>query len=178
MNSLKSLRPRHSGMPCAQQQWHRIDAYLICHMLERFVMNNRLSTIGIVCFVLLSAVQPLAAADHSKHLKQCAKTCAECQTICDSCYDHCLSLLAEGKKEHEQTARLCADCAECCKTCATLCARQSPLAKQMLECCQSCCEECAQACEKFKDDKHMAECAKSCRECAKECKAALAMIGK
>jgi hypothetical protein len=33
-----------------------------------------------------------------------------------------------------------------------------------------CCLECAESCEKFPDDKHMAECAKSCRECAKACK--------
>jgi hypothetical protein len=111
-------------------------------------------------------------------MKQCAKVCAACQIECDSCFDHCLKLLSEGKKEHQATARLCADCAECCKTCATLCARNSPLAKPMLECCALCCEECAAACEKFPDDEHMVACAKACRGCAKECRDMLKTVQK
>jgi hypothetical protein len=87
-------------------------------------------------------------------------------------------LLAGGKKEHATTAQLCADCAECCKTCSTLCARQSPLARLMLESCAKCCDECAAACGKFPDDKHIADCAKSCRDCAKECRELLAHLGK
>lgn len=133
---------------------------------------------GFALVALIGMAQIATAEEHSTHLKQCAKTCADCQIVCDACYSHCLDLISDGKKEHEKTARMCADCAECCKTCATLCARQSPLAKQMLECCRACCEECAQACEKFPDDKHMAECAKTCRECAKECKSALGMLNK
>ncbi len=140
-------------------------------------MNTTL-WMSLALITLAGMVGTTNAEDHSSHLTQCAKTCANCQIVCDSCHTHCLELLADGKKEHAKTARLCADCAECCKTCATLCARQSPLAKHMLECCQSCCEECAQACEKFPDDKHMAECAKTCRDCAKECKTALGMLSK
>jgi hypothetical protein len=103
-------------------------------------------------------------------MKKCAQVCAACQVECDNCFQHCLKLLADGKKEHMKTAEMCADCAECCKACATLCARNSPLAKPMLECCITCCEQCAAACEKFPDDEHMAACAKTCRDCAKECK--------
>jgi hypothetical protein len=114
-----------------------------------------------------------AEPEHAHHLMKCAKTCADCQLQCDSCFSHCLGLLTDGKKDHAKTAKLCADCAECCKTCSTLCARTSPLANPMLECCAKCCDECAAGCEKFPDDKHMAACAKSCRDCAKECREAL-----
>ena len=38
------------------------------------------------------------------------------------------------------------------------------------ECCAKCCDKCAAVCDTFKDDKHMAMCAKSCRDCAKACR--------
>lgn len=119
-----------------------------------------------------------AAEEHGEHFMKCAKVCADCQLECDSCFQHCLKLTAGGKKEHEKTAQLCTDCAECCKTCATLCARKSPLAGPMLKCCAECCNECAAACEKFPDDKHMLQCAKSCRDCAKHCAEMLKHLGK
>lgn len=116
--------------------------------------------------------------EHAEHFMKCAKVCADCQLQCDSCFKHCLTLTAEGKKEHAKAAQLCVDCAECCKTCSTLCARQSPLSRAMLECCAKCCDDCAAACEKVPDDKHMAACAKSCRSCAKECREMLKMLSK
>ena len=64
-----------------------------------------------------------AQHEHAEHFLKCAKVCADCQLQCDSCFTHCLMLLADGKKEHAKTAQLCADCPECCKTCSTLCAR-------------------------------------------------------
>ena len=100
----------------------------------------------------------------------CAKACADCQTQCDSCFDHCAVLVAKGDKDHVKSMRACVDCAECCKLAATLCARHSPFAAAACECCAKCNDECASACEKFPDDKHMAMCAKSCRDCAKACR--------
>jgi len=130
-------------------------------------------------FLTIAAGWALAAhgGQHAEHFMNCAKVCAECQLQCDSCFQHCLGMTAEGKKEHAETAQLCVDCAECCKTCATLCARNSPLAGPMLECCAVCCETCADACEKHPDDEHMAACAKSCRECAKSCQEMAKMVG-
>lgn len=145
-----------------------------------------LRTFYLMAATLAIAVAPVgqsarAQDEHAEHFMKCAKLCADCQLQCDSGFKHCLTLLADDKKEHAKTAQLCADCAdcaECCKTCATLCARQSPLARPMLGCCAECCDECAVACEKTPDDKHMAACAKSCRDCAKECRAMLKNIGK
>lgn len=122
------------------------------------------------------AAEKVTEGSHGAHLQKCAAICASCQLQCDSCFKHCLGLVAGGKKEHAMTAQLCADCGECCKTCATLCARQSLLARPMLECCATCCDECAAACEKFPADEHMVECAKECRNCAKECRATAKMM--
>lgn len=117
-------------------------------------------------------------AEHADHFAQCAKTCADCQLQCDACFNHCLTLTADGKKEHARTAQFCIDCAECCKSCSSLCERQSPLAAHLLECCAKCCEDCALECEKQPTDKRMAACAKTCRDCAKDCRALLQKIGK
>jgi hypothetical protein len=131
----------------------------------------------------VAVVAPLGTSaraqhEHNEHFLKCARACADCQLQCDSCFTHCLTLLADGQKDHAKAAQLCADCPECCKACSTLCARQSPLARHMLECCATCCDECAAACGKFPDDKHMAACATSCRECAKECRELLKHLGK
>jgi hypothetical protein len=112
-----------------------------------------------------------ADADHAGHFMQCAKACADCQQMCDSCYKHCLTKTLGGGKEHGPSAEYCVDCAECCKLAATLSARQSPLSGPACECCAKCCDECAASCEKMPDDQHMTQCAKQCRECAKVCRA-------
>jgi hypothetical protein len=107
---------------------------------------------------------------HHEHFDKCAKLCADCQVACDGCFHHCAELVAKGDKDHVKTMHTCVDCAECCKLAATLSARHSPFAKAACECCAKCNDECAAACEKFKDDKHMAACAKACRDCAKACR--------
>ena len=133
-----------------------------------------LTTLAVLAFALQATPE---AGKHSSDMLDCAKVCAECQVTCDACFKHCLKMAGEGKKEHAETAQFCVDCAECCKACATLCARQSPLAGPMLECCATCCERCAESCAKYPDDKHMAECAKTCRECAKECRSMGGSVG-
>ncbi len=123
-------------------------------------------------FALALVLPLIASAQHhqdAKTMKKCAEVAVACQIECDSCFSHCLTTLADGNAAHKVTAQLCVDCAECCKACATLCARNSSLAKHMVDCCAKCCAECATACEKFPKDEHMVACAKSCRECEKHC---------
>lgn len=127
---------------------------------------------AVFSILALSTLTPfvVTADQHeSSMMKKCAQVCSACQIECDSCFQHCLQMLAEGKTAHKETAQLCLDCGECCKACATLCARNSPLAKPMLECCAKCCEQCAVSCEKFPDDDQMVACARACRDCAKQC---------
>jgi hypothetical protein len=136
-----------------------------------------MSGLAVAAFALAVPAARAQHDEHAEHLMKCAKVCADCQVQCDSCFKHCLSLLAHGHKDHAKSAQLCADCAECCKVCTTLCARHSPLAGPTLECCAKCCDLCAAACEKHPDDKHMAQCAKACRDCAKDCRAMLKDLG-
>ena len=140
-------------------------------------MRRTISLAAIAVAVLAFGPSARGDHEHGEHLKKCAKTCANCQLECDACFKHCIHLAGEGKKEHAKSAQYCADCAECCRACAALCARQSPLARPMLDCCAKCCDDCAASCEKFPDDKHMAQCAKVCRDCAKECREMVKHLG-
>src|SRR6516162_122471 len=90
-------------------------------MLRTFSLMAATLAIAVVAPVGQSA---RAQHGHAEHFLKCAKVCADCQLQCDSCFKHCLTLLADGKKEHAKTAQLCADCGECCKTCSTLCAKE------------------------------------------------------
>ena len=139
-------------------------------------MNRReaLGTLGVAA----AGLTALAAADvhadehhmHDEHFDKCAKTSADCQVQCDSCFHHCAELVSKGDKARIKTIYLCLDCAELCGTSAKLMARRSPLSSVACEACAKACDECGAACEKFPTDKHMAECAKSCRDCAKVCR--------
>lgn len=108
---------------------------------------------------------------HHEHFLKCAKACADCQVQCDGCFHHCAELVAKGKKEHAKAMHNCVDCADCCALAAKLTARHSPFSAAACECCAKCTDQCATECERFPDDKHMADCAKSCRNAVKECRA-------
>jgi len=127
------------------------------------------------CVVTMSV--QAADAPHHEHFTKCAQACSACQLQCDMCFNHCATLVADGKKEHAASMRLCVDCGECCKLSATLTARHSALSVHACECCAKCCDECAAACEKMADDKEMAACAKECRECAKSCRDMVKAMG-
>jgi len=107
---------------------------------------------------------------HHEHFVKCAKACADCQVSCDSCFQHCATLVAKGKPEHVKTMNVCVDCAEYCALAAKLSARQSLFSATACDGCAKACDECAKECEKFKDEKRMSDCAKSCRDCAKSCR--------
>ena len=92
------------------------------------MMRNLYWMATALAVAVIAPLGPSARAqhEHDQQFRKCAKTCADCQLECDACFEHCLTLLSDGKKEHAKTAQLCADCAECCKTCSALCARQGP----------------------------------------------------
>ena len=110
------------------------------------------------------------AEGHSGPFEQCAAAAAKCANHCNSCFDHCVRLVAEGKQDHVKTMRLCSDCSTICSTTAALSSRRGPLAKLTWDMCAEACETCAEACEAFPEDKHMAACAAACRDCAATCR--------
>ncbi|MBX9580386.1 MAG: four-helix bundle copper-binding protein [Gemmataceae bacterium] len=113
-----------------------------------------------------------ASADppHAAHFAHCARVCADCLVVCDTCQKHCLDLLGQGKKEHARSAQMCGDCRELYQVASALSARHSPLAGYACEACAKTCDDCAAECDKFKDQKMMADCAAKCRERAKACR--------
>jgi hypothetical protein len=137
----------------------------------------------VVAIALLGSLNSLPAAadeggEHHAHFLACAKACAECAVICDSCHHHCSEMVKNGSKEHAASMRLCVDCADYCRLAGALSARGSPVAVYACEGCAKTCDDCATACEAIKSDKHMAECAKSCRDCAKACRDMAKMVKK
>ena len=118
-----------------------------------------------------------AVQDHHAHFMKCAKVCADCAVVCDSCYHHCADIATTApKKEHAKSMKLCNDCAETCRLAATLAGRHAHHAIGACEFCAHVCDDCAAACEAVPSDKHMAECAKACRDCAKACRDMVKMV--
>ena len=160
---------------CCPRQW-----IAKCSQRKKMIMSHRMFSSGAMALAIFVASAPALAvakdSPHASHLLKCASVCSDCQVQCDTCFQHCASLVSEGKKEHAKCMHNCVDCAECCKLCATLCARQSAFSAAAAECCAKCCDECAADCEKFADDKQMAACAKSCRDCAKSCRDMAKMV--
>ncbi len=56
----------------------------------------------LVAVFAMAALMPLLASaeikEDAKMMKKCALACATCQIECDSCFAHCLQLVADGKR--------------------------------------------------------------------------------
>lgn len=100
--------------------------------------------------------------------EDCLKACSDCAKTCDMTYHHCLTLVAEGKKEHAKALGLASDCAAFCGLSAGMIARSSPLMAYSCEACAEACKACAAECDKH-DSAEMKACAKACRACEKSC---------
>ena len=61
-----------------------------------------------VYWALFVSVAPVLRSDSESPAvyMNCARACADCQLQCDSCYKHCLGLVAGGAKQHARTERL------------------------------------------------------------------------
>ncbi len=119
------------------------------------------------------ADEPKAAPPHhhlTPEMDACMKACAHCAKECGSCLNHCIQLVAEGKKEHVTTLRTCNDCGDMCAMAAKLIARDGAFANIMCAACAKACDACEAQCAKFPHDEHMAKCAQECKDCAKACR--------
>jgi hypothetical protein len=109
-------------------------------------------------------------AHHSPEMEKCLKACAACARECESCFDHCAMLTAQGRKEHLTTLRTCVDCGDLCAVSAKIISRNGALMVASCDGCAKACDACGDECEKYPDDAHMKACAKACRECARACR--------
>jgi hypothetical protein len=121
--------------------------------------------------------QDRAGKGHHGPNVECARACAACAFECETCFKHCATLLAEGKREHLRTMQLCNDCGTICAVAGNIVSRQGPLQVTICEGCAKACDTCGAACEKFESDEHMRACAKACRECAKACREMIKHVG-
>ena len=140
-------------------------------------MNKSFAILAVCCVAAVASWLPMngTAADpkpgvHHHHGSACADACASCANSCSSCMRHCAMELASGNKEHATTLQLCNDCADLCSLAAKVESRGGPLNLLICEACAKACDRCALECGRFKDQPHMADCAKSCTACAKACR--------
>jgi hypothetical protein len=121
----------------------------------------------------LLAAEPKVAPPHhhaTPEMEACLKACAHCAKECESCFAHCVGMVAEGKKEHVATLRSCNDCGDMCAMSGKLIARDGAFMNQMCEACAKACDGCGAECAKFPHDEHMARCAQACKDCAAACR--------
>ncbi|MFO0850554.1 MAG: four-helix bundle copper-binding protein [Gemmataceae bacterium] len=116
---------------------------------------------------------PKPHADHAATNEACAVACSDCQRACDACTAHCVTMLAEGKKDHLASARLTQDCAAVCATAASIVSRGGPMQHLICRACADACAQCGKECDKF-DAPTMKKCAEACRRCEKACREMIA----
>jgi hypothetical protein len=126
-------------------------------------------TLGLV---VTARAEDKVSAPHvhrSPEMEKCIKACHDCAVQCESCFNHCAHLAAEGKKEHLATLKSCVDCGDLCIVAAKIMLRDGALVGAACDGCAKACDGCAAACDKFPMDDHMKACAKACKDCSKAC---------
>ena len=111
---------------------------------------------------------PHAMTQARPELDRCIRDCLDCARSCYETITHCLELGGEHAEARHINALL--DCAQICETTAAFMARVSELHPKVCAICADACERGAKECERFPDDKMMAECAEICRQTANSCR--------
>jgi hypothetical protein len=129
---------------------------------------------GAVGLTALAARADEKAADSCCQLdkthEDCLKACGDCAKACDMTFNHCFTMVAEGKKEHAKSMRLLGDCAGFCGLSACMIAKQSPLMAFSCGACADACAKTAAEVERFDDSGAMSHAAKALRACEKSCR--------
>lgn len=112
-------------------------------------------------------------------LVACIEACFDCQQVCTSCADACLS---EEKVDNLRSCiRLNLDCADLCGATGRLLSRQTApnwevvraQLQALLQSANACGDECEQHAEKHE---HCRTCMESCRQCAASCRELLSVL--
>jgi hypothetical protein len=105
-------------------------------------------------------------------LSECISACLDCELMCSSCADACLS---EDTVDHlRYCIRLNLDCADICATTGRMMARQTKpdadVMRAQLHACIAACKACGDECARHASmHKHCAFCADACRRCEQAC---------
>ncbi len=108
--------------------------------------------------------------------KECLEACGECAEACDMAFNHCVTQVAEGKKEHAKPLRYAADCAGFCALSACNIAKHSPLMAHSCEACADACKDTLAVISKF-DSEEMKAATKALVRCEAACKAMVQAMG-
>lgn len=94
-----------------------------------------------------------------------------CWAACDHCYNACFQ--QEDLSMMARCIRLDRDCAGICQLTASALARNSEVAKNLLQACVDICQACGTECARHSHHEHCRQCAEACQACAEACLAAL-----
>lgn len=122
---------------------------------------------GLLAFTGEASAAP-SGHHRDKGHQECLDACTNCAQECESMFNHCAKLVAEGHKEHLKSARTAIDCAAFCALSAQMIARMSPMMVYSCEACAKACKKCGDECAKF-DMPEMKHCAEVCRKCEQSC---------
>lgn len=103
----------------------------------------------------------------NQQMKECARTCDDCRTVCLETIAYCLR--KGGAHADARHVQLLMDCADMCATAAALMHRGSEQHGQACAACAAISEACALSCEAIRNDPQMKACAEACRRCAESC---------
>jgi hypothetical protein len=112
-------------------------------------------------------------------LAECIAACFECEQICSSCADACLS--EEMVMELRYCIRTNLDCADICAATGRMMVRMTKpdaeLMRTQLQACMTACRVCGDECAKHAEmHEHCRICAEACRRCEKACRDMLALV--
>jgi hypothetical protein len=108
--------------------------------------------------------------------KECLEACSDCAKACDMGFHHCLTLAAEGKKEHAKPLEYFESCAGFCALSACNIAKHSPLMAFSCDACEDACKETLAVVSKS-DSPEMKAAAKALARCEKSCAAMVEAMG-
>ena len=136
---------------------------------------------GAVGLAAMQGREAVAQQGSSKSMavhKECLEACGECAEACDQGFHHCLTQVAEGKKEHARPLEYFSSCAGFCALSACNIAKHSPLMALSCEACGKACTETLAVVSKFEGhSEEMKAAAKALARCEKACKAMVEAMG-
>jgi hypothetical protein len=123
----------------------------------------------------MMSMHPKVRGEVDTVLTRCIEACLDCEQVCRSCADACLS--EDMVTMLRQCIRLDLDCADLCGAVASIMSRRTgsndEVLKRLVDVCAEACRICADECTKHGDrHQHCKVCAETCRECERACREA------
>ncbi len=125
---------------------------------------KRLCFVFAIVLLFFATPEPVLADSYA-----CKTECSTCKHICEKTLKHCSEM--GGEHSQPEHIKVLKDCIKACDEAEMSIGKKDSYEKDKCNTCLEACTKCAEFCEKMKDDKIMAKCAKECRSCVKALKA-------